>query len=482
MAFGKLTNKVQSVFKEKNSKALAMLGSIEIVNAIIDSKVFEEYDIELIRKDYATVDELMSGIKETKQAKYVFISDSALIGIENGKYDAIKQIREKYSDITIVMFFNDEKNDEKYKNWAFGYKVYHIYYADETGYDFEKIAEELVGKSIPSNNNVSGMNEELEEKERLIKQREAELKEKELQLKELEKQLNEIEKKDDTEENSQQVNFLKAQIKNIQNSKKEAEESIEEIKKQHEVEKEEIKLKYEKENKEYKEKVDKEFKEQIEAIKNTIKHEQPQSLQVKTLGCITIGVFSISPGAGSTYTAINLAEKLGSAGYPTAVVAMDGKKELKYSGGDYAHYIVPEGSDKKVVLLETISSGYNFVIEDFGCLFSISPLGELEINEGTISERKEDIDELLRCSYKIAVGFSNPWHVGKLNFFIENEILDPLTSIYSILGYEGNKDLLKCSLPICERDSNMLIEAMFEWLGIAKKNEKEIKRKRGFFK
>ncbi|QIB69781.1 hypothetical protein Ami103574_10820 [Aminipila butyrica] len=487
MAFEKLKSKVQTAFKE-NKKILPMLGSIDIVDAIIEmeslKEVFNEFNLELVRKDYATIDELLHGIKEHKNVKYLFISDMALIGIDEGKYEVIRKVREEYPDITIAMFFNDEKPDEPYKNWAYGYKVYHIYYANSGAFDFDKIIKDIAQNAIPVTEASVGQ-EELEKKEYLIKQKEKELEEKEYQLQELEKKLAETENLEHTEENSRQIVLLKEQIKNMQQFKREAEEHVENIKKQHEQEKAELTIQFEQEKKEYK----KQLKELDDAVKlqvQTIKELSSQpgataSVQVKTLGCITIGVFSISPGAGSTYTSISLGEQLGAAGYPTAVIAMDGKKELKYAPEKYADYIVPDNQEKQSqsILLGTISKGYNFVIEDFGYLFPLSPNGKLQVGAGRVSDRQEDVAELLRCSYKIAVGFSDPWHIGKLNFFIDNQIPDPLMSIFSIKGYSDSKELGKCSLPMCERDSEILNQLIFRQLGISVEKERQ---RRGLFK
>lgn len=469
---------------EKKPIALAMLGNIDIVKALDQSKVFEPYNIKLLIRDIVTIEELFEAIKENKNAEYVLISDTALFGQENGKYEIIKNIREAYPDIFIVMFMNDEKPDETYKNWAFGYQVYNIYYADSEGhFDFTGIMPQIAKKAMPirQDADLSEKEKELEQKQDLIKEKELELKEKEAAIQVLENQLKAAESLEPNTKNDEEINTLIEKINEAQTAKSETENMMSKLLEQHEAEKEALKKETDIEKKEYYKKVDEEAKAQIEEIKEKLKaQEKVVTTKPKNFSCVTIGVFSISRGAGATYTAIEVAENLAKAGYPTAIIAFDDKKDLLYKGNGYAEYIVPEAGDKKVRLLETITKGYNFIVLDFGNLFPISPLGQLEIGESRITDKKEETDEFIRCQYKIGVGFSEPWHIGKLNWFSESGIADPYTSLFAIKGIENIKGLNQYEISLCERNNELINEVIFEWLGLIRK-AKEPQTKKGLF-
>jgi hypothetical protein len=384
----------------KMYSALAMLGNIDIVKQIDETRIFDSYNIKLIVKDYITIDELLSGIEANKSCAYVLISDTALLGMENGKYQIIQDIREAYPDVVIAMFMNHEKPDEKFKNWAYGNKVYNIYYADSDGaFDFEAVVTE---------------------------------------------------------------------IQNTKNG----------ILKFSEKEKETLRLSYEYEKQEYKRQVDAEAEEK--AAENIAKYsrmmkERHARITPKQFGTVTIGVFSLSAGAGSTYTSACIGEYFAGLGYESAVIAFDGKEDLTFADGR-ADYFTPfvDAREKRRTLSAVLNSDYNFVILDFGNLFPIMPDGELYAGCGAgISERQEDADELLRCKYKIGVGFSSPWHINKLNWFINNDAVELSSCLFAIDGAARLKSLRHLKIRLCERDMDVINEHLSENFRITRSENKK---------
>lgn len=451
-------------FLNRKPTALAMLGSLENVRQLI--KLFDSNGINLVEKDYVTVDELLEGIRENKNVEYILISDNALTGIDDGKYEVIKEIRKGYEDIFIALFFNFQKPDDKYRNWAFGYGVYNLYYPDSNGsFNFKNIIPELLEKSMPV-------------KQGQVKVIEYESQSKQEEINSLKAIIDELTEKqklalndNDREAQSkieEEVSLYKGQISGLENDKEVLEQKLNDIRKEQD-------LVIEKAVREAESKA----QEEVEKLKIIVKQiEKPNSNALKMKGNITIGVFNVSSGAGSTSACINIAESFAKDGYRCAVIAFDGKPDLRYKKRGRADYIVPFSvpGDKKIRLLEAIKRDYQFIILDFGNLFNISPIGQIET--GRLADRAEDIEEFLRCQYKIGVGFSDEWHIGKLNYFIDNDVFENTnTCIFSIEGIEGSKTIDKIDLNICERNSNVLIDVLYEWIGL-RRQEKVEKAKR----
>ena len=384
----------------KTYSALAMLGSIDIVKQIDETKIFDSYNIKLVINDYITTGELLAGIAENKNCAYVLISDTALLGRENGKYEIIQAIREVYPDVVIALFMNHEGPDEKFRNWAYGNKVYNIFYADDDGaFDFEYVVSE---------------------------------------------------------------------IQNTKNG----------IMKFSEKEKESMRLSYELEKQEYKRRVDADAEEKAAvnyAKFSKMMKEQQAGFMAKQFGAVTIGVFSLSAGAGSTYTAACIGEYFAEAGYESAVISMDGKDDLSFADGACDYFTPPADHRGRIRALgEVFNSDYNFVILDFGNLFPIKADGCIYAGGGAeITERQDDVDELLRCKYKIGVGFSAPWHINKLNWFIENDAVDLSSSLFAIEGASRLKGAKHLKINICDRDIDIINERLAGWIGIKHGNNEK---------
>lgn len=457
----------------KKKHAFAMLGNQVVLKRFIEIKVFDDYDIELVNRDFVTVDELSTALEKDKQTEYVLISDQALIGIENGKYEIIKKLREKHPDVFIVMFINNEKHDEAFINWAFGYKVYNIYYPfnDDGEFDLSKIVPEIAAKVMPAVKS----SESLVEKENELSKRESELKAKESEITKIEEKLLKLKKESEN----------KAELKEKHNNE-EIEVKIESLKKE---------LKAEKSERENAldelERIKRESAEEIEKIRSTIPEKEiitKVKTVVKGTGSTTIGVFSVSRGAGSTYTSCIIAEKLVMLGYSAAVVAFDGKSDLEYAEGK-ADYYFATPDKKKLILLQVINGGYDFVIIDFGTPFMINARGELENFPGNAEEHISAKEELMRTAFRIGLAPSEPWHLNKLLFFEKLESFNEHNSIFKVHGLEKlsskyHRQIEKCSLPICDGDDSQLLMYFLNLVGIEEgitEQEKEKPKGRKIF-
>ncbi|MDD4566111.1 MAG: hypothetical protein PHE79_11640 [Eubacteriales bacterium] len=444
--------------------ALAMLGSIDNVRQLI--KPFDSNGINLIEKDFVTIDELLEGIRENRNVEYILISDSALVGIDDGKYEVVKEIRKNYEDVFIAMFFNYERPDEKFKNWAFGYSVYGLYYPDGSGnFNFKNIIPQLLAKSMPT------------------KQREAEDVESESQSKQeeidslkrvisgLQDRLKLAENDNDSEAQKRiesEVALYKDNLTALQEDKAALEKELREI-----IESQKKTIKKAVSEAEIKAK-------EVEELKRIVnKIEKPNSSSFQMKSSVIIGVFSLSRGAGSTRTSVQIGEHFARDGFSTAVIAYDDKPDLKYKKRGKANYFIPDKGNKKIALLSALKQDYQFIILDFGNLFYIAPHGELDA--GGLTDRKDDIEEFLRCHYKVGVGFSDEWHVGRLNYFINNDLFhDSDTSIFCIEGIDNCSSINKYDLNICERNSDIVLHLLYEWLGL-KLQERTRGRRIGIF-
>lgn len=138
-------------------------------------------------------------------------------------------------------------------------------------------------------------------------------------------------------------------------------------------------------------------------------------------GKIFIGVFDICSGAGATATAISIAESLARSGCKTICIALDQKDDFKYLDQKRckAEFLIPDeiGSINFEFLYR--NSDYEFIIFDLGKIYEISSEGEFI----SLNVSKNILSEFLRCNFKIALTFSDVWHVDKLKYFTLNDEL-----------------------------------------------------------
>lgn len=104
---------------------------------------------------------------------------------------------------------------------------------------------------------------------------------------------------------------------------------------------------------------------------------------------------------------------------------------------------------------------YQFILIDFGNIIKLSPNGE------EIYKDPKDFQELERCHYKIALSFSNIWHIGKLGYFVSNDDYPNNHSyLVAIDKMDNPKALDRFGIQICERDRELINSIMFRKIGL----------------
>lgn len=423
--------------KPKKNIAFAMLGNPELLKAFIERKVFSNAGINLSNIDYVMPDELVSAIKETPAAKYILISEHALLGIKDGKYQIIKQIREINKEVVIVFFLNfDSIGDTAFEEFAFSNNVFHLYYADKNdSYDMEKVVSDIA--SLPPTQ--EEIKAEIEYEKQILEQKEASLKEKEAAL---DKQLEEADNR--ASENTNELFRLRRELAKEKENKAAAVLELEKARKEFEAEHEKLIA---------------DAKRAVSAQKAALQKEEVVIPLRKNIA--KIGVFSLSRGAGSTYTALALAELYYKNGKKVALLEYDKRSDIGYVKKPKFDCYVPAIEDRKEMLLRLIAAEYDVIILDFGNVIPIEANGHLddEVLES------EEVKELFRCAVKVGVGFGDIWRVNILKRLLMVEGLDQYSTIYAIADYESVKasflnDKKFSALQICDRNTNLIFDIL----------------------
>lgn len=486
-----------SLFGTKKKVAIAMFGNQYVLDTLVSSNIFASAGITLLEHDYVTVDEVIAEIRKNKSAEYLIISDQSLIGMERGKYEAIRRIRAASKDIFIVMLMSEELPDEEFHNWAFGHAVYNIYYAAPDGsFNFGTIISEIAEKKMPQTHIADP---DIEKKERELKLREEEIasalsdmEKREEHIRnleaELKKEREEIQNKKEisadidneaeermaalSNELDSERNKLRSAKEEFEKMKSIEEERIAEAKRRAEEEIEEGRRRAEEKIAEANRQAEEKIAEANRQAEEKIAEANKQAASTNALptmqlaGCIQIGVFSVSRGAGATRMTAELAERYARAGYKTAAIAYDGNEDLSYINGK-ADYYFPTIPEKKSMLVSLIAAGYDFIIIDFGCLFPVTNRGIIDSAEKNQTNRDEDIQEFYRCNFKVAVAFSDIWNAGKLNFFANENAGFGMSSVFAITEISNIKGLINdYPLVMCERDSETVFSVLLEMQGL----------------
>ncbi|WP_324825081.1 hypothetical protein [Sinanaerobacter sp. ZZT-01] len=208
--------------------------------------------------------------------------------------------------------------------------------------------------------------------------------------------------------------------------------------------------------------------------------ETTNSNNTRLIGAVTIGIFNLAHGAGATTSAVTIAEELQSQGFEVVVISMDDKTDLHYldKKKKKATYIIPQLADKKIEVLAAYKSGCQFILLDFGNLFELSPTGQRKTER--LADKEYEIEEFFRCNYKIAVGFSDEWNVGKLNYFINNPVFDDLETFIFLIRGLTDRIAKQYNLNFCS-STDTALEILLMWLGIEQNREKVKGEKKSVF-
>lgn len=91
--------------------------------------------------------------------------------------------------------------------------------------------------------------------------------------------------------------------------------------------------------------------------------------------------------------------------------------------------------------IDRIKALYHVTVFDFGVPYDISPDGAMT----RISSRYPAalIAKLFTCDTKIGMGFLEPWHIGKIRFFFDKNVIDESF----LFLYNGDPKELKQTYP-----------------------------------
>ena len=144
---------------------------------------------------------------------------------------------------------------------------------------------------------------------------------------------------------------------------------------------------------------------------------------------VSIGVFSLSRGAGATHTAIAIAEFFARRG-PTALMAYDLSHDLELSQIDERVFVyIPTRQEMNDVISVMHSGMVQYIVYDFGTPFELYHNGFL-VNSSFSDEEKISFTELQRCDRKVCLTFDAPWHSSK-SAFLESYNMDANLTLLS---------------------------------------------------
>lgn len=400
--------------------------------------------------------------------------------------EALRTIRfSNHSKMIVILAQKHESNILwlNFINELMKLNIQNFYFADEfTTEDLKfwleqekTLSENQKYIKVGSDNSIK--EQELERKQKEIQEEKKQLQEKELELEQIklrmqqmQEQIKVAEKVKEKEKEEEQ--FLPKQEHPVS---QEAQEQLTVLQQKWEEERQELLQQSQQEKEELlqKSRAEKEklLKQMQDRRKEEEKTEEPRESRLPPfMGGIFIGFMNVSHGAGATMTAVQLANWLSAFG-KTAVIAFDGQEDLLYAEKkSKVDYIVPSIGRKKEELVKALQMGYSFILLDFGTLLDISPTGQ--INSSYLVDRQEDVQEFLRCQYKIVFSFTENWHIGKLQYFQKNESLFDLEHFIFALSGERTPELKQFRYQTCSRNSNDLTEQLSDLLGLQNSDKK----------
>lgn len=398
--------------------------------------------------------------------------------------EALRTIRFSTHSKTIMILAKKHESSAIWLNFVnelMKLNVQNFYFADEfTTEDLKFWLEQEKTlsdnqKYIRVGNDSSAKEQELEKKQKEIQEEKKQLQEKEKELEQIKLQMQEQIKEAEREKEKEQPLI---QQENSEPQEAQAPEQtqaeINALQQKWEEERQELLQQSQQEKEELLQKTQKEKELLLRRMQEAEQKGEPKESRLPPfMGGNSIGLMNLSHGAGSTTTAIKLANWLSVFG-KTAVIAFDGKEDLLYADKkSKIDYIVPSIGRKKEELVKALQMGYSFILLDFGNLLDISPSGQ--INSSYLVDRQEDVQEFLRCQYKIVLSFSANWHIGKLQYFQQNNSLFDLEHFAFGLSGENRAEIRSLKSQMYNRDSDDLIKTLGSQMGL----QIEQKKRRG---
>lgn len=199
-------------------------------------------------------------------------------------------------------------------------------------------------------------------------------------------------------------------------------------------------------------------------------------------GTISIGVFNIDNGAGATTCSLKLAEEIANCGYRVVCMEIDQDNFFCVKKKPKTLELISTTNKEKDAILQVAygDNTYQFIIIDFGKLFSIDKNGEV------LFERQNYMGDFFRCNYKIGMCFASPWHTKKMDMFLKNNFFTAdiaKNQVFLLISGTNYKEAIEDYHELCiwERDSiNEFIEHFKTIIGI--NSTSKSRRKFGFLK
>lgn len=199
-------------------------------------------------------------------------------------------------------------------------------------------------------------------------------------------------------------------------------------------------------------------------------------------GTISIGIFNLDNGAGSTTYSLKLAQEIANCGYKVICMEIDQDNFSCVKKIPKTLELISATNKEKDAILQAAygDNSYQFIIIDFGKIFSIDKNNEL------LFERQDCKGDFFRCNYKIGMCFASPWHTKKMDMFLKNSFFTvdiAKNQLFLLICGLGYKEAIEDYHELCiwERNSiNEFIECFRTIIGI--NSTSKSKRKLGFLK
>jgi hypothetical protein len=130
-----------------------------------------------------------------------------------------------------------------------------------------------------------------------------------------------------------------------------------------------------------------------------------------------IGVINSSRGLGATTLVAGMANLLRDAGYSVAVMALDLKSDLHFSGLAERGVTVSIPAGDEMDCWEKLAEAHDFLLFDFGIVFDFLPSGACTPAAQRAKEARAVQTAMEFCDMKLYLYSDEPWHVNKVNAF-----------------------------------------------------------------
>ena len=154
----------------------------------------------------------------------------------------------------------------------------------------------------------------------------------------------------------------------------------------------------------------------------------------------TIGIVNCSRGFGATSLTVRMASLLFDAGYSVAVLAMDLKPDLQFSGLSEAGVTVSVPNGDIPPEWVDLAAGHDFLLIDFGIIYEFLPSGGMVLAQSRYEEARAVQDAYRFCDLRIYLASQEPWHKMKAAAFegddrgglVSNHEADASTILHSL--------------------------------------------------